>query len=275
MLIFCNGMLRSGSAFQFNLVCSILEKTSVCIRHGRWEPKEKFSKKQLEIWAKDQETFHIIKSGRNPEEFEMAAQGLAKMVYINRDLRDVAVAAKFKWGLSGESLLEMLDRALLGYQVMIDNKAFENKWCLHQKYEEVFVDTHRAIKEISKFLEVSLNEEIISEVIKECSIDNMLKVSKSKSVIIPQIMLRHLGNTAGLIKKFLPSPYNGSWNLRKYYLKLLPKVDPKTVIAPRHIEPTKGVPGAWRNELTKLEKIQINDRYKNYFHKEGYLTENF
>ena len=36
-----------------------------------------------------------------------------------------AVAAKFKWGLTGSDLIVMLDRAQSSYQDMIENKAFE------------------------------------------------------------------------------------------------------------------------------------------------------
>lgn len=274
MLIFCNGMLRSGSAFQFNLVCSLLEKTSSCKRHGRWEPKEKFTENQLNLWAKDKSTFHVIKSGRNAEEFQMANKNLAKMIYINRDLRDVAVAAKFKWSLSEDNLIEMLDRALSGYEVMVENNAFVSDWCLHQKYEEVYNDTRNAVRQIASFLDLNPSNEIIEDVVKECSIDNMLKVSESISVTVPQNLLRILGKLAGYVKAFLPPPYNESWKLRKYYLKILPKVDSKTVIAPRHIEPTKGMPGAWKEELTLFEIKAIGYRYKDYLSKEGYLSEN-
>ena len=36
-------------------------------------------------------------------------------------MRDVAVAAKYKWELKGSDLLVMLDRAESGYKVMIKN----------------------------------------------------------------------------------------------------------------------------------------------------------
>jgi len=283
MLIFCSGMLRSGSAFQFNLVCSLLEKTSICVRHGRWEREndkftkggvggyEKFTKKQIENWANDKKTFHVIKSGRHPEEFYYAKKGLAKILYINRDMRDIAVAAKYKWGLKGSDLLVMLDRAESGYKVMIKNEAFANEWCLHQKYEDVFNNTYGAIKQISKFLGLDPSEKIIKEVIDECSIKEMLKVSTSKVLRLKEIILRNLGRLANIIKKFLPPPYNKTWKLRRYYLRLLPKVDEKTVIAPKHIEPTRGVPGSWQDVLDIEEIGTITERYKNYLKEENYI----
>ena len=84
--------------------------------------------------------------------------------------------------------------------------------------------------------------------------------------------LRFLGWIANIIKKFLPPPYNKSWKLRKYYLWALPKVDKKTLIAPKHIEPTKGVPGAWKSILSNEEIKQITDRYSDYLKKEKYIN---
>lgn len=272
MLVFCSGMLRSGSAFQYNLVCSILEKTTSCVRHGRWERRyEKITQEQLEKWAYDKNTYHIIKSGRHPWEFYYAKKGLAKIIYINRDIRDVALAAKFKWGLKGAKLFEMLDRADLSYKVMLENDSFNNKWCLHQRYEKVFYNNIEAIEQISKFFEVKLSKKNIIEIIEECSIDNMLKISNSKVLRFQKFVLNFLGRIANLIKKFLPPPYNKSWKLRKYYLPILPKVDAKTMVAPRHIEPSKGIPGAWRKGLSSEEIKTINERYKNYLIKENYL----
>lgn len=284
MLVFCSGMLRSGSAFQFNLVCSLLEKTSICVRHGRWEREndkmtkgaiggyEKFTKEQIDSWANDKKTFHVIKSGRFPEEFYYAKKGLAKILYINRDIRDIAVAAKYKWGLKGSDLLVILDRAKSSYDTMSKMQAFENDWCLHQKYEEVFKDNFHALEQISKFLGVRPSKQIIQEVIKECSIKNMLKISTSKELRLKEIILRFLGRVANRIKKILPPPYNKTWKLRKYYLWLLPKVDERTVIAPKHIEPTKGVPGAWKNILDQEEIQIINKRYKNYLKEQNYIN---
>lgn len=266
-------MIRSGSAYQYNLVCSLLEKCSVCVRHGRWEPKEEFSEftpNQLYKWANDRSCFHVIKSGRYPIEFELARKGLAKITYINRDIRDIAVAAKYKWKLSGKELTIILDRAISGYQVMKEEDAFNQEWCLKQKYEDVYLNGYDAIQDISSFLGIYTSDKIIKEVLSECAIENMITVGRSKTLRLKQITLRILGSVANQIKKFLPHPYNKSWKLRKYYLHFLPKVDSKTVIAPRHIEPTKGIPGAWKERLSQEEVVSIENRYKDYLFSEEY-----
>ena len=95
-------------------------------------------------------TFHVIKS-ETSRRILLCKENLAKILYINRDIRDIAVAAKFKWGLTGSDLIVMLDRAQSSYQDMIENKAFENDWCLHQKYENVFRNNYLAIKQMQSF----------------------------------------------------------------------------------------------------------------------------
>ena len=81
-----------------------------------------------------------------------------------------------------------------------------------------------------------------------------------------------LGKIANFIKQFLPKKLSKSWGLKKYYLLLLPKVDSKTVIAPRHIEPSKGVPGSWQKLLSKDEISIINKQYKEYLKIENYIS---
>tara|TARA_Y100000741_G_scaffold359424_1_gene340053 strand:- start:6545 stop:7366 length:822 start_codon:yes stop_codon:yes gene_type:complete len=271
MLVFCSGMLRSGSAFQYNLVASLVESFGPCIRHGRWEPKEKIKITQLLSWAKDPEVYHIIKSARYDEEFELAQDGLAKIFYIHRDLRDVAVAAKHKWNISDDKLIEMLDRALSAHELMKAKGAFkDNSWCLVQKYEDVYFDNNKAVHQIAKFINLTPDISIINKVVENCTIDKMLKVTVSKKLIFYQKTLRFLGSMANKIKSMLPKSLSGSWGLRRVYLAILPKVDRQTGMAPRHIEPTKGKPGSWKDILSKQEITMINNRYKNYLIHENY-----
>ena len=66
MLICCDGMLRSGSAFQYNLLCSLLEKTALCERHGRIEREEEWLAAPVFDWARDNRVYHVAKSNRFP-----------------------------------------------------------------------------------------------------------------------------------------------------------------------------------------------------------------
>lgn len=272
MLICCDGMLRSGSGLQYNLVCSLLEKMGSCVRHGRLDTEKEWLSQPVLAWAQDSETYHVVKSATfvYPRKLQIARDGLARICYIHRDIRDVAVAAKYKWGATGDSLLELLDRAVSSYEALEKAGAFGMPWLLHQRYEDVFKDTRGAVWYIARFLEVTPSQEIVEEVVMQCSLEKMLPISRSKVLLFNYFMRRTMGNAAGFVKKFLPPPLNESWGLRKVYLKLFPKVDGRTVIAHRHIEPTRGVPGAWRSQLDKEEQEVITARYKDYLIRAGY-----
>lgn len=264
MLIFCSGMLRSGSALQYNLVCCILSLFHPCERHGRWEPKSRFSYNQLLAWSTDNSKYHVIKSARYPEEFQLAKMGAAKIFYIHRDLRDIAVASKYKWKIEGNELLLMLERAVSGYDVMIANGSKNSKWCLIQKYEDVYNNMSDAIEEISRQLDLSITKDQIDFVIHECSLEKMMPLTTSRYLRHSEFLRVYLGKIANRIKPLLPGRLKESLGLRKYYLRILPKVDPKSCIALRHIEPSKGLPGAWQHELSDLEAEVIESNFTQY-----------
>jgi hypothetical protein len=223
-------------------------------------------------WAQDRKTYHVVKSGRFPQELQMARDGLARLCYIHRDIRDVGVAAKYKWGLTGEALLEMLDRAVDSYETLENAGAFGMSWLLHQRYEDVFTNTRAAVWDIAQFLEVAPSQEMVEEVVKQCSLEVMEPISKSKVLLFNHVMREGLGTVAKAVKRVLPPPLNGSWRLRKVYLKLFPKVEQHTLIAYAHIEPTRGVPGAWSEQLDKHEQEVITARYKDYLARAGYAV---
>lgn len=271
MLIFCSGMLRSGSALQYNLVCSILSLFYPCVRHGRWEPKSRFTLNQLNAWANDNFKFHVIKSARYPEEFQLAKIGAAKILYIHRDLRDIAVAAKYKWKIEGDELFLILNRAVASYEEMIINGGKNSKWCLIQKYEDVYTNMSGAIEEISQYLNLKLTKQQIDFVINECSLEKMIPLTTSQYLRYSEFLRVHLGKIADLIKPILPGSLKKSLGLRKYYLRILPKVDSKSCIALRHIEPTKGLPGAWQNELSEFEAEKIKSDFVRYLSTCNYI----
>ena len=127
-----------------------------------------------------------------------------------------------------------------------------------------------AVREIARFLEVTPTQEIVEEVVRECSLETMLNISRSKVLFINWVMRSALGNMAVAIKRVLPPPLNGSWGLHKAMLRVFPKNESHTMIAYAHIEPTRGVPGAWRTQLDKEEQQDITGQYKDYLMRAGY-----
>ena len=101
----------------------------------------------------------------------------------------------------------------------------------------------------------------------------MKKVTQSNSLVAFKALRVGLGKFANMIKNILPPPFDKSWGLKSLYITIFPKVDKHTCMAPRHIEPTKGRPGAWKNVLSEYEKMKISSRYQsNMFAEDSYFT---
>ena len=105
MLIVCNGMIRSGSTLQYNLIRLQVEATFSGKAEG-FIGKKELNSERLQFWQKDV-ALHVIKSHDILPEW-MRAEGI-KLVYIYRDIRDVAVSLKNKSGRTGDRLLAYSD----------------------------------------------------------------------------------------------------------------------------------------------------------------------
>jgi hypothetical protein len=176
VLIVCNGMIRSGSTLQYNLVCSLVEKMGVGVGNGSIHPSrwEEFQQ-QFEDWAKA-DTIHVIKShDLIPRQAEMAASGQLLTCYIYRDLKEVAVSTQrmFSWARDRDALLDILDRAIATY-FEIEN--MENK--IWQKYEDVVTDLELAVQTLAEGIGLNPTQEIISTIARQWSIDNVKQKMK-------------------------------------------------------------------------------------------------
>jgi len=260
MLVVCAGMIRSGSTLQYNLICSLLEKMGSCEKHGTFDAgAEWLSVPALTIWAKDSERFHVIKdhglhsANIRPQEQEMVRDGLVRICYTYRDVRDVAASAKEFWGAREDRLFQMLDQALSIYENLQ-----EIPGVLHQRYEELVGDLPRAVRDIAQFLGCMPTPELIEEVVRECSLETMETLSQHPVLRV-----------ARMVKRVLPFSLNGSrmGGLRK----LLRKYDKDSLLGARkHISSTRGAIGTWRNKLTRKEQEVITARYKKYLIRAGY-----
>lgn len=271
VLVICSGMLRSGSSLQFNLVSALLENMGLGIRHGEGydSDEEWFAHPELETWAQDPNQYHVVKRVIRHHELEKVKDGWVRICYIYRDIRDVAASAKERWGLRDgwDRHFRQLDDAVRVYDTM-----HEMPRVLRQRYEVVIKDYRGAIREIARFLGIEASEDVIERVVEQCSLEAMIPISNSKSLIVRHHVLNALGRAAQRMKRFLPPPLNSSWRLRKFYLKLFPKRDPKTKIGPGHISSTLGAIGTWRQKLEKDEQEIITARYKSWLIRAGYIN---
>lgn len=173
-LIICNGMNRSGSTLQYNLVRGLLEKSG----QGRGEgfilsDQLPNYAAQFQVWGEDS-AFHLVKSHALPPQAEaMIAANTLYVCYIFRDIRQVAASYKRIWQTEGDKLLAELDGAIANYRAV---QALPGH-VLTQRYEQVTADLPAATLELATFLALSPSPKLLAQVVRDCSAENMQKVS--------------------------------------------------------------------------------------------------
>ncbi len=268
MLIVCNGMIRSGSTLQYNLVRNILENSKLGRGEGFYDSKNcVLSKYQINQWA-DDDYYHVIKTHElHPEIVQLSKSNkanLLKICYIYRDIRDVAASVKNKWGREGEELIASLDRAVnTYYEIMKIQNVFI------QRYEDVFNNTSRNVEEISNFLNIFIEKKVFNRIVDEYSIQNVKKQTKSFKLILLKklLMFFRIITPVKARKIFRPiisnmTGFKGSNVFNK-----------KTQFHPDHISKNKGAIGSWRTDLNNYEKKIITERYRSWLIERGYIIE--
>ncbi|MCK4348102.1 MAG: sulfotransferase domain-containing protein [Thermoplasmatales archaeon] len=259
MLIVCNGMMRSGSTLQYNLVRCFLENMGAGEGRGYFV-KKGLSDDKLEQWV-DDDSYHVIKMHEiHPKVIHLSSTDSVFIFYIYRDIRDVAVSAKRKFKCENEEqFIKALDTALAVY--------YEIKTIpgvLIQKYEDVVRDIPSAIQEYCDVLSIKLTEENIISVVRKCSIDNTIELANKT----------HNSFTFRM-KEFFDRASSLNKNLRALLLRLgMPAnmYDKRTLLHRGHISKDKGQSGIWRNNLTELEVEMIENRYGSWLRETGYMA---
>ena len=145
MIVACSGMIRSGSTLQYNLGRGVVECAGSGTGEGFREPDE--NEGSWQKWALD-DRIHVVKTHRLPANAEeLCRSGAMAVVYISRDLREVAASAARIWSLDRDDLFRRLDEA-----VSTSERVRGMPRALRQKYDEVTADPVRAALEIADFL---------------------------------------------------------------------------------------------------------------------------
>jgi hypothetical protein len=175
--IICCGMPRSGSTLQYQIVKEILEKNGFINNYG-WLNKDDMSgfftlqknnyKKPILIKVHD---FH-------PIFLEERIFKNSLFIYVHRDVRDVFISHMNKWKFNFDKLIKsnFLDE--------IENNYFE--WINFKRsyktdYTNLTNNTKEQVVEISKYLNLELNNEEALLISEKLSIDKQKEYIKSIS----------------------------------------------------------------------------------------------
>jgi hypothetical protein len=263
--------MRSGATWQFNLVATLVEQQGAGERNGSLDQDiANFPYERVAEWVEDTGTYHVVKAGADANTIATLHDALyqevprARICYIYRDFRDVAASTnRDNWLDEGnwDALIEELDITLEN-----DKRIRQLPNVLIQRYEDAVGDPASAVQEIADFLQLTPSEQDIKAVVRECSVESMLSISGSRSMLYT----KKLRETLTRMWRTLPAPFRKRVVVRRLVHLIFPKYEARTLVGARHISSTRGAPGAWRVRLDQEQQTFITARYEKWLVANGY-----
>jgi len=224
MWVFICGGYRSGSTLHYNLVSAIVEKENKGKRIKIVQPKN-FG--EFKLRHQDYKKFKIYKSHiLTPSIREEFENNNALAIQSKRDIRDVVVSFAIKQNKSFDNIIDELPNHLKLFKAWKEVSPM-----LESKYEQFAFNLKEEIIRISKYLNISLNEELINNLASEYSLTNQ--------------------------KKYISNKNFGSNNF-----------DGKTLLHSNHIN--SGANEQWKTKLTEVQIEKIETMASNWLVENGY-----
>lgn len=239
MLIICNGMLRSGSTLQYNIVTGVFGTVSAVKRAGfLGDFADPAVRTKLDA-MKAAGGVSVVKT-HEPALDSAFYDSRVRVLFSYRDVRDIAASIRKKWRYPFEKILADIETMLA---IQRNFESIPNVF--FQSYDKLYNDLPGAIADIAAFLEVPLTSEDCSRIADENSIGSQID-SRSKRTPIPKRI--------------------GSILRRRTY-------DPRTLLHSDHISATNGKDGDWLNQFSDEEISFMNIRFGRWLAEYGYTAD--
>jgi len=166
MYVFCVGMYRSCSTWQYNVACRLLERHRDARRLG---PLTEEAFQEIDRRGHDTSSWLVLKChDSNPSFAAALAEGRALALYSFRDLRDVCYSLMHKFGQTFEQVTE--PRGLLRGCVAGDAFWTAQTRTLCQQYERLMEQPLAGVREIAAHLGVEPAEGEAESLVDEFSL---------------------------------------------------------------------------------------------------------
>ncbi len=247
---YCAGMLRSGSTWQYNVTADLLEGCGLATRGGFAGNEKQLAR----LIATDNPL--VVKLHRPcASALAEVRGGRARVLYIHRDLRDVAASMM---RIRRYTLKEVLATGLL------DNAwRFKPVWTglpgvLIQRYEEVIAEPEKAVGEICAFLELDVSRERIADVASSNSIDvQRRKAEHVARMSVTESLFYYLRpSVARTLRRLIGATATHKIGARFGRLGA-PRVDPKSLLGSHHVG--EGAVGEYKRRMSAAEQRLIED----------------
>ena len=264
MLIFCNGMRRSGSTYQYNLTRLVVDETGKgqinAYQGPPIHPARTWPPEQLIEWIED-DLRHIVKPHEvHPLVAERIADGGIRVVYIHRDIRDVAASVKRVRGLRGPALIDRVTNAVEAYYELSAIREKAGDYLLWQRYEEATRDPVLAARQVADTLSIDVDEDAIQRIAAECSVDASKERCDAQHRNVIAVFNELRRDDVAAARAWLGQVQRGERIVQ----------DPEFLLPHNHVSKEKGASGVWKDVLSAEEANTLVDLHHDWFAHAGY-----
>lgn len=241
MFVFCVGMFRSCSTWQYEVASHLVAK------HRGGEALGFVPGDQLEKYensATDAASWRVLKAHDPHERFTAAlAERRALAVYSYRDIRDVAYSHMYKFGIT---FAEFLAKGWLESILASDRTWRAQQYIICQRYEELVMDPAGGISEIATHLGLA----------------NVLAPGEVEQLATEYSFQANLERTREISRRYRAEQVDlaDASNVRKY--------DPQTLLHWNHMR--DGRVGGWRQQASAEERTTLAHYCGSWLIENGY-----
>lgn len=255
MLILCAGMIRSGSTLQYNLARALAEEHDVGRGEGFLENLcEEDTQTRVRCWLHD-DLVHVVKTHRPSATVLSPGGNGIRVLYIYRDLRDVAVSLQAKdVRRSFGDIMRNLEDAVDAYRHVRELSPL-----LCQRYEDLIADVPQAVQQIAEFVGIRLDQAGARAIAEQCSIslarEETSRLGFKLAVLSRKAVLR-LGVARAVADR----------------IAFLPGYSRRTLLKENHISRNSGAVGSWRSHLPPDRLRRIEQEFGSWLRETGYAA---
>lgn len=249
MLVFCCGMMRSGSTVQYQIATELIESQNLGMSIGWISQFNAVAAKILEDAARRDDKTIVLKTHHyTPEAASLHQRGLAKMIYSYRDLRDVVVSLGRQFYTSPE---EVLSGSTLSRLLKNDYSWHQLPDILVSRYENIVNRLPEEVLKIADYLNIDLTTQQAANIADKFSLERQReRVSQIHSTDTDTRDTSTQNST----------PKNS--NTQKH--------DPVSQLHPGHI--SSAATGQWQTVLSAAQATEIENAALSWLVSRGYLA---
>jgi len=265
VLALCNGMPRAGSTLQYNIARCLVEKGGLgqaeAFITADKDHAKRIEKARLTGWATD-DPWHVAKTHEVFDALpELLDGGRTRVLYVYRDLRDVAVSIKRAFAATGDELMRRVVEGVEWYERLDALRSSHPTCFLWVRYEDMYADLPSAIQATADFLHLNASDAVLGAVHAECRIETAENMTRAAKRELARVITGLRKQSPERANAFAAQVRHAGWAVQE------------SLLHHHHISSRHGEPGGWRELLPEDEAGLIAERFREWLVAGGYAVD--